>query len=219
MAVVAPFGAALVSFALARALLERRRLAWAAALAAYAVAASAMAWGAADGWDARSFRVYYLAGGLLTVPLLGVGSLLLSGRRWARGVGLAYAGFAAGLAAAMPVHGPFGAGIPVAAHHLGWLPRVVAIAGNSVGTLAVVAIALATIRARPLGNGLILAGITAAAVGSGVSGLRSSVSGGFILAAACLLYLGVAGLPSGWRAGSAERGAVKRAPGAGSAPP
>ena len=46
-----------------------------------------MAWGAAHGWDAPSFRVYYLAGALLSAPLLGLGSLSLAGRRWAGPLG------------------------------------------------------------------------------------------------------------------------------------
>ena len=186
------FAAALVSLRLAGALRARRRLAWAGALLAYAVASAAMAWGAAHGWDARVFRIYYLAGGLLTAPLLGVGSLLLIGRAWATTVGLLWTGLAVGVALAMPVHGAFARGIPAAQDHLGTLPRVVAIAGNSLGTLAVVAVALATIRRRPLGNGLILAGIGVAALGSGLSGLGVSAVSGFALAAAVLLYLGVA---------------------------
>jgi hypothetical protein len=193
--VLVPFAAAAVAFALARALRRRRRFAWAAALTAYGLAASAMAWGAADGWDARSFRVYYLAGGLLTAPLLGVGSLLLNGRRWAAPLGLVYGGFAIGLAVAMPVHGRFGSGIPPAQDHVGALPRIVAVAGNGLGTLAVLVVALATLRGRPLGNSLIVAGVLVAAAGSGLSGLGVAGVGAFVLVAACLLYLGVAGLP------------------------
>ena len=73
-------------------------IAWAGALLAYAAAAAATAWGAAHGWDTRSFRVYYLAGGLLTAPLLGVGSLLRAGFRRAVPVGLVYSGIAVGVA-------------------------------------------------------------------------------------------------------------------------
>jgi len=186
------FAAALVSLRLAGALRKRRRAAWAAALLAYAVASAALAWGAAHGWDARVFRVYYLAGGLLTAPLLGVGSLLLAGRRWAASLGFAWAGLALGLVVAMPVHGSFGAGIPAAQDHLSVAPRVFAIAGNSLGTLAVIAVALATIRRRPLANALILAGIGVAAVGSGLAGLGVSAVSGFAFAAVLLLYLGVA---------------------------
>src|SRR3954468_9206379 len=86
------FAASLVSLRLAGALRARRRYWWAAALLAYGVAAGAMAWGAANGWDRGSVRVYYLAGGLLTAPLLGVGSLLLAGRTWAAPAGLLWTG-------------------------------------------------------------------------------------------------------------------------------
>ena len=101
-----------------------------------------MAWGSAHGWDGPSFRVYYLAGGLLTAPLLGVGSLLLTGRTWAASVGFVWVGLSAGLVLAMPVHGQFGSAVPAAQDHLHVLPRVFAIAGNSLGTVVVVVIAL-----------------------------------------------------------------------------
>src|SRR4029453_398277 len=112
-------------------------------------------------WSAAAVRVYSLFGALLTAPLLGVGSLLLSGRRWAAPVGIAYAGLAVGLALAMPLPGTFsGTEIPDTAAHLDFFPaRLVAVLGNSLGTLAVVAVALASIRRRPLGNALILAGV------------------------------------------------------------
>ncbi len=58
---------------------------WAWSLGAYAIAAAAIAWGEAAGWDARAFRVYYAAGALLTAPLLGAGSLVLAGVRRVRG--------------------------------------------------------------------------------------------------------------------------------------
>ena len=185
------FGAALLSLRLAGALLARRRWAWGAGLLAYAIASAALAWGAAAGWDERSFRVYYLFGAMLTAPLLGVGSLELRGWRWAVPVGLLYAGFAAGVVLAAPVHGTFGEGIPPAQDHLDWLPRVVAIVGNSLGTLALVGVALAGLRRRPLGNALILAGVAVAALGSGLAGTGVAATAAFVAAAAVLLYLGV----------------------------
>src|SRR5258707_8686349 len=110
------FGAALLTFRLAGLLAARWRatrrpelLAWSAGLAAYAVAAAAIAWGEAHGWDARAFRVYYAAGALLTAPLLGAGSLLLAGRRKAAPVTLIYVGLAVGIALAVPLHGTFAA--------------------------------------------------------------------------------------------------------------
>jgi hypothetical protein len=186
------FAAALVALRLAGALRERRRIAWAGAFLAYAAACGAMAWGAAHGWDERVFRVYYLAGGLLVAPLLGVGSLLLARRAWAAPVGLVWTGLAVGVAIAMPVHGTFGDSVPAAQDHLDWAPRVIAIAGNSLGTLAVVAVALATFRRRPVGNALVLAGIAVAAIGSAVAGLGVAAASGFVLVAVVLLYLGAA---------------------------
>jgi hypothetical protein len=195
--VLLSFAAALIALRLAGALLRQHRGAWGFALLAYAAASAALAWGAAHGWDDASFRVYYLAGGLLTAPLLGVGSLLLVGRRWAATAGLLYAGLAVGIAAAMPVHGSFGSQIPAAQDHVGWLPRIVAIAGNSLGTLAVVAVALLTIRRRPLGNALLLAGVAVAGIGTALAGTGIAASAGYAAFAVVLLYLGAS--PPRWR--------------------
>jgi hypothetical protein len=193
------FAAALLAFRLTGLLGARYRgsgrrelLAWAAGLAAYAVAAAAIAWGEAAGWDERTFRVYYAAGALLTAPLLGAGSLLLAGRRRAGSVALVYAGLAVGIALAVPVHGAFAAhGIPAAQDHLAFLPaRLLAIVANIAGTLAVVAVALRSFRRRPFGNALIIAGIAAAAAGSGLAGLGAAGSAVGIAVGAVLLYAG-----------------------------
>ena len=77
--------------------------AWAAGLGAYSVAAAALAWGAAAGWSDAAFRVYYLTGALLTAALLGVGSLLLVGKRWIKPIALVYVGLALGVALAVPL--------------------------------------------------------------------------------------------------------------------
>jgi len=198
------FAAALLSFRLAGLLAARWRasrrpelLAWAAGLAAYAIAAGAIAWGQAHGWDGRAFRVYYAAGGLLTAPLLGAGSLLLAGWRKGAAVALVYTGLAIGISLAMPLHGAFvGSGIPHAQDHLAFLPaRLLAILANSLGTLAVVGVALRSIRKRPLGNSLIVAGITAAAIGSGLAGLGAAGSAIGIAVGAALLYAGFVSPP------------------------
>src|SRR3954470_14680316 len=130
------FAAALLALRLAGDLLGRWRTrrapqlaAWSASLLAYAAASAALAWGAAAGWDDRSFRVYYLCGGLLTAPLLGVGSLLLSGRRWAGALGLVWVGLAVGVAISESLTRPVrGDGIPAAQDHLDLFPaRLLAI--------------------------------------------------------------------------------------------
>ena len=193
------FAAALLSLRLAG-LLARRRLAggpaqltaWAASLAAFAAASGALAWGAAAGWGDEAFRVYYLFGGLLTAPLLGVGSLLLAGRRWAAPLGLLYTGLAVGTALAVPLKAPVtGDSIPEAQQHLDFVPaRLLAVLGNTLGTVAVVAVAVLTIRRRPLGNALIVAGVAVAAAGSGLAGTGVAETAGFVAVAALLLYAG-----------------------------
>ena len=202
MSALLGFAATLVSLRLAAELVGRARgsqgrspelLAWAAALFAYALAAASLAAGAAGGWHDATFRVYYLFGGLLTVPLLAIGSLLRRGHRWPVPLGLAYAGLAVGVALAMPISpGVHGTAIPSAHDHLDVFPaRVLAVAGNSLGTLAVVAVAVATIRRRPLGNGLILCGVGAAAIGSALTGVGEAATAALLAAAAGLFYAGV----------------------------
>ena len=193
------FAAALVALRLSGLLLQRWRdrgelpfAAWGAGLGAFAVASAALAWGAASGWSDALFRVYYLFGGLLTAALLGVGSLLLAGRGWAAPLGLVYTGLAVGVAIAAPLTAPVaGNSIPEAQDHLEFVPaRLLAVLGNSAGTIAVVAVALLTIRRRRLGNALVIAGVAVAAAGSGLAGLGVAETAAFVAAAALLLYAG-----------------------------
>ena len=193
------FAAALVAFRLAGSLARRWRAsgraelaAWSASLLAYAVASGALAWGAAGGWNEAAFRIYYVCGALVTAPLLGAGSLLLTGRRWAAPLALLYTGLAVGIGVAAPLTSTVaGTSIPDAQDHLELFPaRLLAIVGNSLGTLAVAGIALVTIRRRPVGNVLILAGVTAAAAGSALAGLGVAETAFFLALGAVLLYLG-----------------------------
>jgi hypothetical protein len=193
------FAAALLALRLAGDLAARYRAgrapqlaAWSASLLSYAAASAALAWGAAAGWDDRAFRVYYLAGGLLTAPLLGAGSLLLRGYRWVGPAAFAYTGLAIGIAVAVPLTAPVtGTSIPEAQQHLDFVPaRLLAVLGNSLGTLAVVAVALITLRRRPLGNTLIIAGVAVAATGSALAGLGEAGTAAFIALGVVLLYSG-----------------------------
>jgi len=185
------FAAALVSLRLAGQLLRTRRVAWAGGLLSFAGAAAAMAWGAAHGWDERAFRAYYLFGALLSAPLLGIGSLELAGRRWAAPLGLVYTGLAVGIAVAMPVHGVFASThVPHAQDHVDALPRVVAIAASVLGTLAVVTVAAATARRRPLGNALLVAAVLVAAAASALTQTAVGAAAVCFAASAGLLYAG-----------------------------
>ena len=193
------FAAALITLRLSADLMRRFRVrraaelaAWAAGLAAYSLAAGALAWGAAAGWSDAAFRVYYLGGALLTAALLGAGSLLLAGRRRVASVALVYVGVAVGVALAVPLQSQLsGSEIPEAQDILDlWPARVLAIVGNSLGTLAIVVVALTTFRSRPVGNALILAGIAVAGIGSGLAGLGIGALAPAIVVAAVLLYAG-----------------------------
>jgi len=193
------FAAALITLRLSADLVRRylvgrfpAHAAWAAALAAFALASGALAWGAAAGWSEPAFRVYYLGGALLSAALLGTGSLLLAGRRRVALVALVYVGLAVGVALAMPLAGDLsGSDVPDAREVLDlWPARILAIVGNALGTLAVVLVAVASFRHRPLGNVLILAGVGVAALGSALGGLGVGALAPMLALAAVLLYAG-----------------------------
>jgi type IV secretory pathway VirB2 component (pilin) len=193
------FAAALLALRLAGRLAGRWRARrspelamWSASLLAYAVATAALAWGAAAGWNEAAFRLYYLFGGLLTAPLLGAGSLLLLGKRWVIPVMLVYAGLAVGIAFSEPLTANLsGTSIPEAQEHLDYFPaRILALVGNIAGTIAVVGVAAVSIRRRPLGMSLILAGVTVAAVGSALAGLGAAQTAAFSALGVLLLYTG-----------------------------
>ena len=199
------FAAALLTLRLAGRLAGRWRerrapelALWSASLLAYALAAGALAGSAAGGWSDASFRIYYLCGGLLTAPLLGAGSLALVGRRWATPVALVYAGLAAGVAIAVPLTSAVsGTAIPHTGEHLDFFPaRVLAVLGNGLGTVAVVVVAAATFRRRPLGNALVVAGVAVAGAGSALFGLGVASAAASLAVAALLLYGGFVAGPA-----------------------
>ena len=134
--------------------------AWSAALLGLAAASAALTWGAAAGWDARAFRVYYLFGALLTAPLLGVGS---AASLWMETHNRSGARFTSGLRSGL--RSPFRCTVRSA--RASRPPRITSSSSRRgswrssrtrSATLAVIAVAIVTIRRRPLGNGLILAG-------------------------------------------------------------
>jgi hypothetical protein len=193
------FAAALIAMRLAGRLVARWRgrrapelFLWSAALASYALACAALAWGAAGGWDARVFRVYYLFGGLLTAPLLGAGSLALVRRAYVGVVAAAYTGLSVGVAVAVPLtHRVDAEGIPSADAHLDFVPaRLLAVVGNTLGTIAVVGVALLTVRRRPLGNTFIVGGVALAAIGSSLPKLGEGATAVLLTGAVILLYAG-----------------------------
>ena len=151
--------------------------AWLIGFALFSVAELALWYGAANGWTARPFRVYYLAGGILVVPYLAVGELLLvaPGRRATRlatatMLWVTFASAAAVLAAdvdpaklatagATPPNGAMG----------GPWTTILAIALNAAGTVVLLVGSLLSARrrhdARPLlvAAGVVVIALTASA--------------------------------------------------------
>jgi hypothetical protein len=117
-------------------------LAWSAALAMFALAAGALAYGAQAGWSGPVFRVFYLFGAICDVPVLALGTVyLLAGRRVgaasALGV-LAFCAFGAGVV----VMAPFRAPLPVdqlvqGSKVFGPLPRALAGVGSAGGAVTI----------------------------------------------------------------------------------
>lgn len=221
--------AALVALAFALATFERwylrrkpHELAWSVALVQFSLAAAALAAGEGVGWDAPTFRLFYLAGAITNVPWLALGTVyLLGGRRrgdrWLAVVAL-FTAFAAGVLLVAPLTAPVPADrLPQGSDVFGALPRVLAAVGSGAGALVVFAGAAWSawrIRRGPalVANLLIALGTLILAN----SGLLNSVLDeitGFVVT----LLLGITVLFAGFLvATGATRGA---APGAAASPP
>lgn len=205
----------------------RRRpqdLAWTIAMALFALAAAAFALAVATGWSSWSFRVFYLLGGILTVPVLALGTVyLLCPRRLADRLAIATAlagAFAAGVVATAPFK------ITLAAHRLnegrevfGVGPRALAAVGSGLGAVVVIGGALwsavlllrrSTLRARPLAvaNLLIALGTVLISFKRPFVELTGSDETGFALA----LSVGLAVIFSGFLTASATRRDALRQP-------
>ncbi|MDP9387129.1 MAG: hypothetical protein M3Q48_04190 [Actinomycetota bacterium] len=164
--------------------LARRRpheLAWTVALAMFCLASAALAAGAALGWDAATFRVFYLFGAVANVPVLALGTAyLLSPRRradaWAAAVAL-YVAFAAGVVAVAPFTAPLPRSeLARGSEVFGALPRILAAVGSGAGAVVIMGGALWSAARRRtaravVSNALIALGVFV----TGASGLLNSV--------------------------------------------
>jgi hypothetical protein len=126
---------------------RRHELAWTISLALFAAASFALWLGASRGWDAPTFRAFFLFGAILNVPWLAMGSVyLLYGRRAgdpiAAGLAL-FSAFAAGVMLVVPLEGPVPAsGLPQGKELFGVAPRVLAGVASGVGAVVVIGLAL-----------------------------------------------------------------------------
>lgn len=164
--IAAAFAARLGGGALARPAAHRAY--WALGFACFAAGAAAEAYGASYGWSPVTFRIYYLAGGVLAVGLLGLGATCLHARR---DVALLMTGaiLATCAAAAVAVLSAGVDSVQLAEGGLRPPPNdaltghafLYAIALNTIGTLALLAGIVRSLRRRerPLANLLIGAGV------------------------------------------------------------
>lgn len=206
-------GSTLVAVAFACSLFERwlvrrrpHELAWAAALALFALGALAMWAGGVFGWRGWDFRAFYLLGAVVNVPFLALGTIELLAPRRAPTIRLGVivlAAFAAGVVLVAPFTAPVhGSSLPQGSHVFGPPPRILAAVCSAGGALVVFAGAawsvLRTPRRVALGNGLIALG-TAILAASGV--LNSAL--GEMQAFSVTLLAGVSVLFAGFLVASA----------------
>jgi hypothetical protein len=116
--------------------------AWCTAMALFSLGSFALWWGTSAGWNGPVFRTFFLAGAVLNVAWLSLGTVyLLAGRRVgdpvARALALASA-FAAGVLAVSPLTGSIDpADLPRGRDVFGALPRILAAVGSGVAALVI----------------------------------------------------------------------------------
>ena len=206
---VAAAASAAFAVAVLRQYAARRRpyqLAWGIALSMFTVASLALTAGVVAGWSPVSFKLYYLFGAVLNVPWLALGTVeLLAGPAARRAYLAALAAFtlvSVVLVAMARVTAADLAGrlLPEGKEFLPVAVRVLAIVGNTLGTLVVVGGAVASglamrsrrdLRPRFEGTLLIALGVLLAASGGVLAFLASSDKLALGLAVgASVMYLG-----------------------------
>ena len=218
-----PLAAALLALLFAARLASswfRRRAAqklfWGIGFALFALAAASEAIAFRHGWTVTLFRLYYLAGGILTVAYLGAGSAWLLLPRRARDVmlGALLAATAAAITAVLlaPVHtgllAATPAGRPPPNHALGGHAFLWAVALNSIGTIFLAGGSLLSIarRQRVRSNVWIAGGALTVAAATGLSrtGNTSLVYVGELIGIALMFWGFSLSSPSPRRARAAE---------------
>ena len=147
-------GAALIAsaFALSTAdrWLKRRQpheLAWTIAMVLFAIGSSALWWAESAGWNLAVFRIFFLAGAVLNVAWLALGTVYLLGgvaignkiRWWLVGL----TGFATGIVAVAPTkQSIIATEFPTGKEIFGVAPRVLAAVGSGVPALVIIVGAL-----------------------------------------------------------------------------
>ena len=143
-------GATLVAAAFALSTFDRwhrrgqhHELAWTVAMTLFTIGSGALWWAEATGWSMFAFRVFFLAGAVLNVAWLALGTIyLLVNKNIAdqlRRALVVLSAFSAGVIAVAPTKRDIIAGeFPAARELFGVLPRVMAAVGSGVPALVII---------------------------------------------------------------------------------
>ena len=177
--------------------------AYAAGILMFAIATWATFIGLTWGWSGATYRVFFLFGAVLNIPMLALGSMFLVVGRRAGHVMFLVVGAVAAIATTLTTTVPFAnplppTGIPEHIFGSGFGPRLFAIIGGAGGSTILIALALVSVfrfwrldRRLVVGNALIVAGTLAAAWGGTQLALGDgSVFALSLLAAVTLIWAG-----------------------------
>jgi hypothetical protein len=122
-------------------------LAWSVAMALFVLGAGALWWAESRGWSPVTFRVFFLAGAVLNVAWLALGTVyLLFGRRIGdatRTILLLLSGYATGVVVMAPMRAPVDPdSFPTAKELFGVTPRILAAVGSGVPAMVIIVGAL-----------------------------------------------------------------------------
>jgi hypothetical protein len=195
--------------------------AYAAGMTLFATATWCLFIGVTFGWSGPVYRLFFLFGAVLNIPLLALGSMfLVVGRRSGHVMTIAIGAIAA-ISTTLTFTVPFEkalpeGGIPHDMFATGFGPRLFAVIGGAAGATILMILALVSLfrfwrkdRRIVWGNALILAGTIAAAWGG--TGLALGEAGGFAVS----LLLAVSFIWAGYRVASGRRGVADGPPGQG----
>lgn len=180
-------------------------LAWTVSLALFATGSGALWWAESVGWSNASFRLFYLAGAVLNVPWLALGTVyLLGGRsvgdrvRW--GLTL-LSGVATGAVLFAPLRqAVVSDDLPSGREVFGVAPRVMAAVGSGVAAVVIIAGALYSAARRRRGDPWMVGGNLLIAAGTLILSASGTLAGrlGKDRAFAVTLVVGIAVLFAGF---------------------
>ena len=143
-------GATLVATAFALSTFDRwhrrgqlHELAWSIAMTLFAIGSGALWWAESTGWSIFVFRIFFLAGAVLNVAWLALGTIyLLANKKFAdrlRRTLVALSAFSIGVIAVAPTKRNITAGeFPAAREIFGALPRIMAAVGSGLPALVII---------------------------------------------------------------------------------